>query len=116
MPAKDQQETEYSVINGYLVERADGCTCAGGTIESSYAHESGCGWEPIAKIEDLLAGPLVSAEHVDALALKIWNRARMAIQQLPQLDWSKADPLQRLYWISVAQKDLQECNVRVEEE
>jgi hypothetical protein len=45
-------EPEYSIMNGWLVEFANACTCYGG---GPYGHESGCGYEPIAKVEDLLA-------------------------------------------------------------
>lgn len=35
----------YSIVNGWLVEEANGCTC--GTPGGPYGHEPGCGYEPL---------------------------------------------------------------------
>lgn len=37
----------YEIINGWLVEASEGCTCAGGGSEVGYAHEGGCGYQPL---------------------------------------------------------------------
>lgn len=41
----------YDINGEWLVQRVDGCTCYGGR---PYGHEPGCGWEPIAKVADML--------------------------------------------------------------
>jgi hypothetical protein len=44
----------FEIVNGWLVENVNHHTCGAGTAESGYAHEPGCGQEPIAKVEQLL--------------------------------------------------------------
>lgn len=41
--------------DGWLVEESTGCTCAGGTIDSNYAHEPSCGYSPIIDLTETLA-------------------------------------------------------------
>lgn len=48
-------EDEYAVIGNWLAVKAEGCTCAGGTVESNGLHEGNCGYEPVATIADLEA-------------------------------------------------------------
>jgi hypothetical protein len=44
---------EYAVVDDWLVVRVDKCTCgAGGT---PYGHEPHCGWEAVAKLDEILA-------------------------------------------------------------
>jgi len=43
---------QYEVINGWLAQRVDGCTCAPGPMGE---HEPGCGWEPLDRVEDIAA-------------------------------------------------------------
>ena len=50
----DPRITEFAVFGEWLAERVDGCTCAGGTPESSYLHEPNCGWGPLAKLSDIV--------------------------------------------------------------
>ena len=40
--------------DGWLVEESGGCTCAGGTIDSNYAHEQHCGTNPIINLTQAL--------------------------------------------------------------
>lgn len=40
----------YDLMSGWLVSYVGEHTCGGGTIESSYAHEPGCGWEPLEQV------------------------------------------------------------------
>lgn len=47
------EAAEFAVIGEWFCGHVDGCTCAGGTLESSYAHEQGCGWEPLAKVDEV---------------------------------------------------------------
>jgi len=42
----------YDLINGWLAQKVDGCTCAPGPMGE---HEPNCGWEPLANIEDIVA-------------------------------------------------------------
>lgn len=54
--------TAYEICAGYLCERVEDCTCAGGTPESSYLHEPQCGLEPImplGQLDELLTPPRV---------------------------------------------------------
>ena len=46
---------QFAVFGEWFAGRVDGCTCAGGTPESSYLHEPNCGWEPLAKVADVEA-------------------------------------------------------------
>lgn len=55
----------YSIVNGYLVETANGCTCHGG---GPYGHEPGCGMEPVALLSDLLDIHAVRYQPLAALA------------------------------------------------
>lgn len=59
----------YAIMHGLLVRAIDGCNCAaGGTPESSYLHEPGCGYEPVVKVEQLDAvGEVLQAARA-------WNR------------------------------------------
>lgn len=41
---------EYQIVNGWICEVHNECSCAGGTIESSYMHEHFCGLEPLGEI------------------------------------------------------------------
>lgn len=41
------KDDTVTISHGWLVQNVDACTCAGGTIESSYMHEPGCGTEPL---------------------------------------------------------------------
>lgn len=54
--ADDIANDKFRIMNGWLVVDVEECTCAGGVAETSYLHEPGCGYEPIAKLQDLL-GP-----------------------------------------------------------
>jgi len=44
-----------TIINGWLVVEYGCCTCGGGDSASGYHHESGCGYEPLMNITDILA-------------------------------------------------------------
>lgn len=71
-------EPEHMRIeNGYLVAEVKGCTCAGGGPECNYAHENGCGLEPLADITEALERSgyskprtISTIEEVDALPKK----------------------------------------------
>jgi hypothetical protein len=48
----------YVIVDEWLTVETGRCTCAGGTVESSYAHESHCGLAIVEKL-DVLADVLV---------------------------------------------------------
>ena len=73
---------DYSIINGWLVEYAGQCTCAGGGV---YGHENGCGYEPIALVEDILKP--TPTPDVDVLA---------EVRALLPTDTKRADDYGRL--------------------
>jgi hypothetical protein len=43
------------IVNGWIVEEVNECTCAGGFAAVGYAHERGCGLEPVEPITPLRA-------------------------------------------------------------
>lgn len=43
-----------TIMNGWLVVEYGSCTCGGGDSASGYHHESGCGYEPLMNITDIL--------------------------------------------------------------
>lgn len=43
----------YAVVGEYLAQETNGCTCYGG--DAHYGHESGCGYEPVAKLTEIEA-------------------------------------------------------------
>lgn len=42
---------DLDIVNGYLVVNVGVHTCAGGTVESNYAHEPECGFQPLYEFE-----------------------------------------------------------------
>lgn len=42
---------DLSVYGEWLVQEANGCTCQGS--DAHYGHQSGCGYEPLLKVEDV---------------------------------------------------------------
>lgn len=44
---------DLSVYGEWLVQEANGCTCQGS--DAHYGHQSGCGYEPLLKVEELKA-------------------------------------------------------------
>lgn len=54
-PTPDEVSGELHIINGWLVQDTGEHTCAGGGPEAGGAHERGCGLEPLATVEDVLA-------------------------------------------------------------
>ena len=48
-----------SIVNGYLVECANECTCYGG---GPYGHEPGCGYEPLVNLAELSGWPVAASE------------------------------------------------------
>jgi hypothetical protein len=51
----EQTPPRLAIDGDWLVEDVGRHTCAGGTPESSYAHEPGCGLEPIMTLAELAA-------------------------------------------------------------
>ncbi len=49
----DIDVSKLSIMNGWLVYETGIHSCAGDTAESGYAHERGCGYEPVIRLEDL---------------------------------------------------------------
>ena len=45
--------SKLRILSGWLVYDLETHNCAGGTPESSYAHEPGCGYEGIVTVEEL---------------------------------------------------------------
>jgi hypothetical protein len=43
----DLNPADFALFGEWLAGKVNGCTCAGGTPESSYIHEPHCGWEPL---------------------------------------------------------------------
>jgi hypothetical protein len=43
----DLDPADFALFGEWLAGKVNGCTCAGGTPESSYLHEPHCGWEPL---------------------------------------------------------------------
>ena len=60
---------EYSVINNYLCVSVGECTCGAGE-SLAHPHATGCGWEPISKVETLLAEVARGANRVT------WDKVR----------------------------------------
>lgn len=56
--------TDLVIYNGWLAALSRGCSCAGGTIESSYHHENGCGLDPIIELSKLPGWPVVEGGDV----------------------------------------------------
>ena len=54
---------EYSVIQGYLCLATDGCDC-GALDGQGHPHATGCGWEPIMKVESLLAEEAIKTRRI----------------------------------------------------
>lgn len=73
---------DMQIINGWLAVSVDHCTCAGGGPECNYAHENGCGLEPLADITDALqrAGYVVQEEIEWGTATKWGHRPSMSKQ------------------------------------
>jgi hypothetical protein len=56
MTAPEQpRAASLSIDSGWLVDDLGRHTCAGGTPEAGYAHEPGCGLEPLMTVDDLVA-------------------------------------------------------------
>lgn len=61
-PTTEPSEAGLRIEHGWLVEETTGCTCAGGTEESSYLHEPGCGLTPLQRLDNLPGWPLAPAD------------------------------------------------------
>lgn len=48
---KATAERDLAIVNGWLVQRVDICTC--GTGGTGYGHEPGCGFEPLITIDNI---------------------------------------------------------------
>lgn len=58
---------EYSVIKDYLCVSTEGkCTCGAATwaVGQGHPHQPDCGWEPIAKVEHLLAEEAIKTRRI----------------------------------------------------
>lgn len=69
---------KYVVINGWLCETSDRCTCGTGGSASGYpGHEHGCGVTNIIKVEDLLVERAVILEkgrhQIRDQVVALWN-------------------------------------------
>jgi hypothetical protein len=49
----DLDPADFALFGEWLAGKVNGCTCAGGTPESSYLHESRCGWEPLITLSQI---------------------------------------------------------------
>ena len=68
--ADDFDPNKVSIMSGWLVYDVGEHTCGGYGPESSYAHEPGCGFEPMIPVSELPALLAAAAER-DALAAKV---------------------------------------------
>lgn len=55
--AEDAVPQPLEIMNGWLVAAVGSHTCGGGTIESGYHHEPGCGYEPLVNLAELRGWP-----------------------------------------------------------
>ena len=53
----EQRARRLEIVNGWLVESVNYCTCYGG--DAPYGHEPGCGYEPLENLQEQIEEILV---------------------------------------------------------
>ncbi|WPH57691.1 hypothetical protein [Mycobacterium phage WXIN] len=65
--------SEYSIIGDWLARAVNACTCYGGG-DHNYGHEPGCGYEPLARVEELRASG-IGIVNLPASPSEYWGPA-----------------------------------------